>query len=65
MPAYSVEIPRWKCETCGRPATRQVFNSVHASSGHFCRTHAATKVDQLNRSLEERARIAEGQNHAG
>lgn len=51
MAAYSVPIPKPRCR-CGKPATKQVFNTYNAHCGDFCTKHAAEKV----RELDEAAR---------
>jgi len=39
MPAHLRPLPR--CQTCGKPATRMLHNSVNAPLGEYCDRHAA------------------------
>ena len=45
-----------RCDRCGKPATRELFNAVNAPSGRYCDAHAAKALADWNRDVERRQR---------
>jgi hypothetical protein len=48
MPAYTVDITVPKCNTCGRKATKMVYNARNGYVGSFCAEHANAALARLN-----------------
>lgn len=48
MPAYSKDIPKPLCRTCGWKASKEVFNRFNASCGFYCARHAQHQIDTLD-----------------
>ena len=51
--AFIQDITRSKCRTCGKFATKTVYNRYNASIGNFCSVHAKYELKMLEKAEKE------------
>jgi hypothetical protein len=51
--AYTNDITRYRCQNCGKFATKIVYNRRGAVYGYFCSVHAKYALKELEKGEKE------------